>query len=81
VTKVSETKQTIIKIVADMINRDSGDINGDSRLAQDLGIKSANRIGLSALLEDQFGIELTIFDIMKVKTMDELYVLIKSKQN
>lgn len=77
---MEQIKKTVAQIVGEMIQRDSGEITGEKRLAQDLGIKSANRIGLAALLEDQFHVTIDIFDIMKVKTIDDLCTLIKKKQ-
>lgn len=77
---MEQIKKTVAQIVGEMIQRDSGEITGEKRLAQDLGIKSANRIGLEALLEDQFHVTIDIFDIMKVKTIDDLCTLIKKKQ-
>lgn len=77
---MADIKQTVIKIVADMVKRNPEEISGETLLAQDLGIKSANRIGLSALLEDQYNIEISIFDIMKAKTIDDICAMIKSKQ-
>jgi acyl carrier protein len=78
---MADISELIIKTVAAMAKRNPDQIRGDTRLAEDLDIKSANRIGLSAILEDQFQVEITIFDIMKVKTIGELVALVENKQS
>ncbi|MGM9928745.1 MAG: acyl carrier protein [Bacillus sp. (in: firmicutes)] len=76
---MANIKENIINIIAKMAHQNPSNITGKSRLTQDLGLKSANRIGLSALLEEQYRIELTLFDIMSVKTIDDVSSLIQSK--
>ncbi len=77
---MADISELTIKIVTAMLKRNPDEIDADTRLAEDLGCKSANRIALSALLEDEFQVEFTVFEIMKVKTIGELVALVEKKQ-
>lgn len=54
----------VVKVIADMVNKDPQDISGEHRLTRDLGLESDIRINLSELLEESFDISISFFEIM-----------------
>ncbi len=69
-------QQAVVGIIADMTGRDSSEITGDTRLAEDLQIKSVNRIELTVRIEDQLGAVLTVSDILRAKTVADVAGLV-----
>jgi acyl carrier protein len=51
----------------------------ESRLVEDLGCDSLDRIQLSMDVEDEFGIEIPYEDVDKVKTVGDLVALVETK--
>lgn len=69
----------IIKIVAEMTKRDAGELTPDTRLAEDLMLKSINRIELAALLEDQLNVAISNFDILRPRTINDIAEMVNKK--
>lgn len=69
----------VCRVVADVARRPASDVSPDSRLAEDLLIKSANRVELSILVEDEFGIKVSLFDILKAKTVSDVAALVAAR--
>ncbi|MCB2187861.1 MAG: acyl carrier protein [Deltaproteobacteria bacterium] len=67
------------EIVARIAKREPGELGPDTRLAEDLGLKSVSRIELAALLEDRLGVEISNFDIRKPGTVGEVVALVQAK--
>jgi len=69
----------IKRIMADLFDLQADALAGETRLVEDLNIKSANRINLSVQLEEEFQIEINIFEILKLKTLQEIFDLVAGK--
>lgn len=76
---MQNTEERVKAVIADMFGLDVESLTGESRLAQDLNIKSANRVNLSAQLEEIFQIEINIFEVLKLETLQEVFDLVESK--
>jgi len=74
---VSDTRETVVRLVAEATGRDPADIDDASRLAEDLRLKSANRIELSVLLGEELGVEIPVFDVLRSKTVGDLVARIE----
>lgn len=72
---MADPRETVIGILADMTGRDAAGISEATRLAEDLHIKSVNRMELTARIDDLLGITLTVFDILKARTVGDVIVL------
>lgn len=71
-----DTLHAVIGIIAAMTGGDASEISGDTRLAEDLHIKSVNRMELTVRIEDELGATLTVFDILKAKTVADVTALV-----
>lgn len=69
----------IDRIIADMSGRDASELTADTRLAEDLRIKSANRMEIVARLEDETGVVLTVSDVLRAKTIGDLVGLVQTR--
>jgi len=76
---MEEITAGIVETVAGMMKRKTAEIGAETRLAEDLGMKSGSRIVLAALLEQRFGVTIGNFEIRKPKTISDLVSLIRSK--
>jgi acyl carrier protein len=65
-------EQVVVEVVARMTGRDVGAITPTTRLAEDLGIRSLDRIELLALLEERLGATLSDREVMLAKTVGDL---------
>ena len=69
----------IIQIAADISGREHAEITASTRLAEDLRIKSANRMEILARLEDELGVVLTVSDVLRAKTIGDLVGLARAR--
>jgi acyl carrier protein len=76
---VENVENKVNAAIAGMFGVKAGSLSGETRLVQDLNIKSANRINLSVQLEETFDVEINLFEILKLKTLQEIYDLINDK--
>lgn len=76
---MADITEIVIRTVAEMAKRDPGELTVETKLAEDLMLKSINRIELAALLEDELNITITNFDILKPRTINDIVVMIKTK--
>jgi acyl carrier protein len=65
-------EKVVVEVVARMTGRDVGAITPTTRLAEDLGIRSLDRIELLALLEERLGVTLSDREVMLAKTVADL---------
>jgi acyl carrier protein len=72
---MADTQATVIRILAEMTGLDAAQINETTRLAEDLHIKSVNRMELTVRIDDELGAKLTVFDILKAKTVADVVAL------
>lgn len=68
-------ENVVVEVVAQMAGREAGSITPATRLAEDLGIRSIDRIELMAILEERLGIALSDRDVMLAKTVSDLVAM------
>ncbi len=78
---MTDVSDQVNQAVARVAKRDAGTIEGTARLAEDLGVRSLNRIELAAILEDAMGITLEDVDVLRAKTVDDLVAVVESSTN
>ncbi|MCR5207751.1 MAG: acyl carrier protein [Eubacterium sp.] len=66
-------------ILSDQLDIDKNEIEITSRLADDLGMDSLDVIDLAMSVEDSYSIEMPDSAIIKMKTVEDVVVYIKSK--
>ena len=76
---VANTAEIIFQALSEQTKRSPGELSMETRLAEDLMLKSVNRIELAAILEDRFGITISNFDILKPRTLGNLIDMVQSK--
>jgi acyl carrier protein len=77
---MSSVAEAVIRIVAQVTRKDPGDLGSETRLAEDLMIKSINRIELAAILEEEMKVPISSFDILKPRTIGDIVVMLTAKQ-
>ena len=75
------TKDTVVRLVAKVTGRDPAEIDDTARLAEDLRLKSANRIELSVLIEDELDVDVSMFDALKAKTVADLVSMVDARRS
>jgi acyl carrier protein len=73
--------EKVIQVVAKMAKRNVGELTLDTRLAEDLMLKSINRVELAAILEDLLDVPITNFDILKPRTIHDIVEMVNVKKN
>ncbi|HWQ08926.1 MAG TPA: acyl carrier protein [Holophaga sp.] len=77
---MSSVAEAVVRIVAEVTRRNPGDLGAETRLAEDLMIKSINRIELAAILEEEVKVPISSFDILKPRTIGDIVAMIAAKQ-
>lgn len=76
----STTMDRIAAVLRDqLVLEEDLPITAESRLVEDLGCDSLDRVQLSMDVEDEFGIEIPYEDVDKVKTVGDLVALVETK--
>jgi acyl carrier protein len=76
---MAEIDEEVIRIVASVAKVDSASVRLETRLAEDLMIKSIGRIELAARIDAQFGTQTSNFEIRRPKTVQDLVGLVAGK--
>jgi acyl carrier protein len=76
---VKNIENKVNETIAEMFGAEAESLSGETLLVQDLNIKSANRINLSVQLEEIFDVEINLFEILKLQTLQEVYDLVRDK--
>ena len=76
---MAEIDEEVIRIVASVAKVDAASVRPETRLAEDLMIKSIGRIELAARLDAQFGTQTSNFEIRRPKTVQDLVGLVAGK--
>lgn len=76
---MSNITEVVTRMIAHIVKCDSGTLTEETRLAEELMLKSVSRMELAALLEDQFNITVSNFDVLKAKTVGDVIRLVNSK--
>lgn len=69
----------VTRIAADLSGEDPAAITATTRLAEDLRIKSANRMEILARLEDELGVVLTVSDVLRARTIADLTSTVRTR--
>lgn len=67
-----DREKVVVEVLARLTNREVGSITPTTRLAEDLGVRSLDRIELLALLEERLGVTLADREVMLAKTVADL---------
>lgn len=76
---MTASSQRVVDLVASVTQQPAESVTPEARLAQDLLVKSANRIELSVLLEDAFGVTISVFEILGAQTVGDVITLVEAK--
>ena len=76
---MAEIDQEVARIVASVAKTDPDTVHPETRLAEDLMIKSIGRIELAARIDAQFGTQTSNFEIRRPKTVQDLVGLVAGK--
>jgi acyl carrier protein len=78
---MDEIEKKVVDLVAEVlvdVNKDQ--ITLGSKIAEDLGAESLDVYDMIALLEDEFGLEITDEDVEKIQTVQDVVSFIRAKQ-
>ena len=75
----AEIEAKVIKIVADQLNVDEGEITSDSSFVDDLGADSLDTVELVMAFEEEFGIEIPDEDAEKIQSVQNAIDYIAAK--
>jgi len=76
---MADIDQEVVRIVAGVAKTDPDKLGPETRLAEDLMVKSIGRIELAALIDAQFGTRTSNFEIRRPKTIQDLVNLVAGK--
>lgn len=71
--------EVVTRTIAQLAKYNAEEINMETRIAEDLMLKSVSRIELAALLENRLEVSITNFEIRKPKTVGEIVAMVKAK--
>ena len=74
-----DVRKSVIEIVAATGKVEESSVNEETRLTEDLKLKSVDKISISALLSSKAGATINMFEILKIKTVGELIALTEKK--
>ncbi|MCE1255712.1 MAG: acyl carrier protein [Anaerolineae bacterium] len=75
-----DVTDAVYETVALVAKRERQELNGDMKIAEDLGLKSMSRIELAALLEETLDVKINNFEIRNPKTITDLIALVNKKK-
>ena len=75
-TQEQTVEERVMQIVAKVFRKDVSQINRDTRFIEDLYAKSLNIIELTAVLENEFDIEIPAHEARKNKTVGQAVDLV-----
>ncbi|MFH0822790.1 MAG: acyl carrier protein [Pseudomonadota bacterium] len=78
---MDEIEKKVVDLVAEVlvdVNKDQ--IQLGSKIVEDLGAESLDVYDMIALLEDEFGLEITDEDVEKIQTVQDVVSFIRVKQ-
>ena len=72
-----ENEQKVKEILAAKLERPVGDIHGESRLSEDLGVDSFGTVEIMFEIEEAFGLHIADSDIEPVRTVNDVVVYLQ----
>ena len=76
-----QTRTEVIELLAQHLSLTIDDITEDSRIIDELGADSLDIVELAAKYEDTYNIEVSDSDIMKIKTVSDIFDYIENNTN
>lgn len=76
-----QTRRVIIETVAEHLSLTVNDVTEDSKIVDHLGADSLDIVEISAKFEDMYGIEIADSDIMKIKTISDIFDYVQKNTN
>ncbi|NLS90762.1 MAG: acyl carrier protein [Planctomycetaceae bacterium] len=64
-----DVRERVIKVVAETLNLEAGQIHDESKFVEDLGAESMQSVELIAAFEEEFDIEMDEEEALDVKTV------------
>jgi len=71
-----DTRERVVKVVAETLNVDESRVTGESKFVEDLGAESMQSVELIAAFEDEFDIEMDEQEALGVKTVGDAVTFI-----
>lgn len=78
-TLSEEMRFSIIEAIAAQLSLKPEDITEDARVIDDLGADSLDIVELSVALEDKLGLDISDSEIMKLKTVADIFEFISDR--
>lgn len=76
---MNELMKKVIDLVADSFNRDADGIKPESDLINDLGGDSLDHVEMAFSFEEKFKIDISDQELEKIRTVQDIYDLVKKK--
>jgi len=76
---VEEVTQKVIKVIAEQLEKNEGEIKGEASFLNDLGADSLDVVEMIMTLEDEFGTEISDDEAEKIQTVQEAIDYISAK--
>ena len=76
---MANLQDIVFQTVAETGKTEVSSISGETRLTEDLKLKSVDKISISAVLSSKLGITVSMFDILKIKNVNELLAMVETK--
>ena len=73
---MSETKDKLIKLVADLFECDVAELNGDVGPGEIEGWDSLGHVSLMSEIQDKFGQHIAVEDAIEVESIDDIVELL-----
>jgi len=78
---MDDLEKKVVDLVAEvLVDVNKENIHLDSKIVEDLGAESLDIYDMIALLEDEFGIEITDEEVEKIQTIQDVANFIRGRQ-
>ncbi len=78
---MDEVEKRVVELVAEvLVDVKKENIRLDSKIVEDLGAESLDIYDMIALLEDEFGLEITDEEVEKIQTVQDVANFIKERK-
>ena len=78
---MDDIEKKIVELVAEvLVDVNKENIRLDSKIVEDLGAESLDIYDMIALLEDEFGLEISDEEVEKIRTVQDVADFIKASQ-
>jgi acyl carrier protein len=78
---MADTIDIVKQSIAELCKCNAKELMPETKLAQELKMRSVIRIELAAVLEERCGVKITTFDILKPKTVQDIVTMIEKKKD